>query len=287
MRAAGGLVGAAAAEQFATETGERLLGGEQAEDAVGEKWIAAGEAALADDVDHAADGVGGHVGRGDFRDFDAIHVGDVGGGEARAAAGGAVAGEFHAIDHQQRAAAGHAAEVDLAGNRGRHGNLDTGDELQELAGIAVAEIAELLERDDVFDVGRGALLLERGGLGAEFALGDGEGIEFYDFGAGRRGGRGRGIAGGQVEVVARGLPGGDGEADHLRIEPGGGRAEGDGADGHTGETEFAGFVGERFEDGVFDDDAHLFEKLAGGGVGDAAFDGAGGDGLGGKPQGSE
>ena len=90
VRATGGLVGAAAFEQFAAEHRERLDRGEQAEDAVGELRIAAGEAALADDVDHAADGVGGHVGRGDFRDFDAIHVGDVGGGEARAAAGGAV-----------------------------------------------------------------------------------------------------------------------------------------------------------------------------------------------------
>ena len=279
MRAAGGFVGAATAEQFAAQAGERLLGGEEAKDAVTEKGIAARETALAHDVDHPADGIGGHVGRGDFRDFDAIHVGDVGGGEARPAAGGAVAGEFHAVDHEEGAAAGHAAERDLGGNRGRHGNLDTGNELQKLAGIPVAKVAELLERDDVFDIGRRALLLERGGLRAELALGDGEGVEFHDLGAGNRSGRRGGIAGGEIEVMARGLPGGDGEAHRLRIEPSRGGAEGDGAGGHTGEPEFAGLVGERFEAGIFNNDAHLFEKLAGGGVRNAAFDHAGRDGL--------
>ena len=41
---------------------------------VGQQWFGTAETGLADDIDRAADGVGRHLGRGDFRNLDAVNI---------------------------------------------------------------------------------------------------------------------------------------------------------------------------------------------------------------------
>ncbi len=84
--------------------------------------------------------------------------------------------------------------------------------------------------------------------------------------------------------MARGLASDDAHARGLRREAGDRRPQSHLARGHAGEAEFAGVVGERLEDGALNDDAHLLEVGAGGGVGDAALDRAAIRNLGGRTE---
>ena len=110
------------------------------------------------------------------------------------------------------------------------------------------------------------MFLEGGGLRAQFALGDREGVEQHRLVARRRGGRGFRVAGTEVEILPRHLAGRDAHAGRLLAEAGNRGAQGRFSRGYTGKPEFARFVGEGFERRALHRDAHLFEVTARNGV---------------------
>ena len=151
----------------------------------------------------------------------------------------------------------------ILGNHARH-------ELQELADVAVLHVAERVGREDIFQIGRVALLVDRDGGGIGLALGgDGEGVEFHDATLA--------VAGGarEIEILHGRLAGGEIERDRLGVEARVEHVEHDLARRHLRQAIDAGLIGEHLEAGAADGDAGVVKKLAGDDVLHAAGDGGG------------
>ena len=139
----------------------------------------AAETAFANDVHGATDGVSRAIRRGDFGDFDAVNAAR---GTRREIEGTIRRGRGNlcAIHHKHHAARGQTADGHARGRLGAGHDGDTGRVFEVLADVAVAEVANFFEHDDVFDVGRELLLVDRSGGGRQRGGFDDEIFELND-----------------------------------------------------------------------------------------------------------
>ena len=233
-------------------------------DVVAELGAFALEGAFADHVDGAGERVRGIGGRGHLGDFDAGNVVDrnlIEGERARVAEAVGRAGHRRAVGGDADHIGGEAANRD-AGDGGRIlvvilGN-HAGHELQELADVTILHVPEGIGGEDVFQIGRVALLIDRDGGRIGLALGgDGEGVEFDDAALA--------VAGGarEIEILHGRLARNEVERRGLGVEARVGDLEHNFARGHLRQAVGAGLVGEDLKVGAAHGDAGVIEKLAG------------------------
>jgi hypothetical protein len=243
------------------------------------------EGRLADEVDGAADGVRRHVRGRNFGQFDARRVVDrkLIQTDGSAQAGRRRAGNRHAVDVDRgvlraKTADGNARGVGLRGVGAAVGDLHAGQELDELADVALGDVAELVRRDHVLDVHRPPLLVDRELLGVLVALGFHDKRVQHD--RRLRGGRGRRCA--EAEVLRRGLLRLDLNCGRLRVLPRERCRELDGSDGDVAQFVLAEIVGQREEGSARNRHDRLAEVRSGRRVHHPALDVAGRGRLGGR-----
>ena len=255
-----------------TEGDVLTVGGK--EDVVAELGTFALEGAFADHVDGAGERVRGIGGRRHLGDLHAGNVVDrnlVERERARVAEAVGRAGHRGAVGGDADHVGGETANRDtgdggrilvvILGNHARH-------ELQELADVAVFHVTEGVGGEDVFQIGRVALLVDRDGGGIGLALGgDGESVEFHDATLA--------VAGGarEIEILYDRIARSEVERDRLGVEARVEHLEYDLARGHLRQAIDAGLISEHLEAGAADGDAGVVKKLAGDDVLHAAGDG--------------
>ena len=148
---------------------------------------------------------------------------------------------------------------------------------EKLAHVALGGGAEFVGGNDVEDVGGEALFVDRERGAVHLARGGDDEMVEFDGGAVGTGPR---SAGGEGHIKQRSLARGDDDRGGVRGEAGEGGANPDRARRDRGETVAPVGIGEGFERGALNRETGFFEGVARRGVGDAALDRAGGDGLG-------
>ena len=237
------------------------------------------EGVFRDEIDAAAERVGRDVGR---RHLDHLGAGGVVNRdllelEDAVVGAGSRTGEAHAVPVDVGEVRGEAADRDGA-DVGRHiVNREAGEVLEELAGVALIDVAERVGRHDDLHVGRVALLVHRDGVALVLAVAlHHEGVEleglFLVLAVA--------LAAGEVEIKRGGLAGRDGDRDGLRIQPGEeslylGLARGD-----VAQAVFAELIGEGLAAGAGDGDAGVVQVFPVADVLHPALDAARRSGLG-------
>ena len=250
-------------------------------DAVVEDRLRTFERAARNHVDRAGQRHAGRLGRGCVEDLDPRDVIERNLVEQDVAVGARSGGpgEIEAADGDRHVAGGDAVHRELARLAAGDINIHARKVFEELAHIAVAVRAELFGGDDVFHARGEPLLVDRDrGAGHFLRRGDDELAEFHDIS--RAPGLAPARARLEVEVALRRGAAGDDDRFRLHIEPREKNPHPRRAGGDVGEAVLSAGVGDGFEPGALDRDAGTLDVFAVADIEHAAFDDAGGEGLG-------
>jgi hypothetical protein len=212
------------------------------------------ESAFTDDIDRAADPARGLIGHGDLVDFDARDVGHRHVEQRLRAAVAAGAGKFGPVDLHRSVVVRKTAQRDRAGGLAAVDDADAREETHQLANILRPAVAELVERNNLPNVGGVFPLILRDGLRAHLAVLDHR--ERFEFN------RLSSLAAlGAIKHKFKLPPGyaarGHGNRRHLRRHADVGNAHAHIARRHAGQAIGTALVGHGLTAGAFEGDARI------------------------------